>query len=69
MGVKNKVCIITGSGQGLGKAFAKVLLDNGAKVCISDLNEEKCQTVPPKYVYGGFQHCSIKLCRPGQDFA
>ena len=40
MEVKNKICIITGSAQGLGKAFAKVLLDHGAKVCISDLKEE-----------------------------
>ena len=37
MDVKGKVCIITGSAQGLGKAFSKILLDNGAKVCISDL--------------------------------
>merc|ERR1712183_793601 len=40
MDVKGKVCIITGSAQGLGKEFAKILLDNGAKVCISDLKEE-----------------------------
>ena len=40
MDVRSKVCIITGSAQGLGKEFAKVLLENGAKVCISDLKEE-----------------------------
>ena len=44
MDVKNKVCIITGSAQGLGKAYAKILLDNGAKVCISDLNENTAKS-------------------------
>jgi len=39
MNVKNKVCIITGSLQGLGKEFARILLEHGAKVCLSDLKE------------------------------
>lgn len=39
MDVKGKVCIITGSANGLGKEFARVLLEHGAKVCLSDLNE------------------------------
>ena len=38
--VKNKVCIITGSGAGLGKAYAAKLLQFGTKVCISDINEK-----------------------------
>ena len=37
----NKVAIITGSAQGLGKAFAARLLEVGVKVCISDLNKDK----------------------------
>ena len=41
MDVSNKVCIITGSSQGLGKEFARILLDHGAKVCLSDLQEEE----------------------------
>merc|ERR1711892_698792 len=40
MSVENKVCIITGSAQGLGKAFAVRLLTAGARVCISDLKRE-----------------------------
>jgi len=40
MNVKGKVAIITGSGQGLGKAFAARLLDQGAKVCLSDIRDE-----------------------------
>merc|ERR1711970_1141019 len=34
---RDKVFVITGSGQGLGKAFALRLLEAGAKVCLSDL--------------------------------
>ena len=41
MDLNNKVAIITGSAQGLGKAFAARLLEVGVKVCISDLNKEK----------------------------
>jgi len=40
MDIRNKVCIITGGAQGLGKAFAARLLEAGAKVCISDINQE-----------------------------
>jgi len=36
--VKDKVFVITGSGQGLGKAFALRLLEAGGKVCLSDLS-------------------------------
>merc|ERR1711970_249977 len=40
MQVQDAVCLITGSAQGLGKAFAVRLLAAGAKVCISDVREE-----------------------------
>jgi len=43
MAVRNlqgKVAVITGSGQGLGKAFASKLLNEGAKVCLSDVRED-----------------------------
>ena len=46
MEVKNKICVVTGSAQGLGKAFAKILLDHGAKVCISDLNSYMPALIP-----------------------
>ena len=41
MDVRGQVSIITGSAQGLGKAFAARLLEAGGKVCISDVNEAK----------------------------
>ncbi len=37
--IQGKLVIITGSGMGLGKAFATKLLEAGAMVCISDLDE------------------------------
>jgi NAD(P)-dependent dehydrogenase (short-subunit alcohol dehydrogenase family) len=37
--VKGRISIVTGSAQGFGKEFAKRLLQNGAKVCLSDVNE------------------------------
>lgn len=38
--LKDKVAIITGAAQGLGKAIAKTFVDEGAFVVLSDINEE-----------------------------
>ncbi len=38
--VAGKKIFITGAGQGLGACFAKMLSDEGAKVCLSDVNLE-----------------------------
>eukprot|EP00092_Neocalanus_flemingeri_P096803 GFUD01123268.1.p1 GENE.GFUD01123268.1~~GFUD01123268.1.p1 ORF type:complete len:302 (+),score=71.92 GFUD01123268.1:48-953(+) len=38
--LQGKIAVITGSGQGLGKAFASKLLNEGAKVCLSDVRED-----------------------------
>ena len=37
--VKDKIAIVTGSARGFGKEFAIRLLNHGAKVCISDVDE------------------------------
>ncbi|MDW4324391.1 3-hydroxybutyrate dehydrogenase [Staphylococcus saprophyticus] len=39
--IKDKVTIITGAASGIGLAIAKVFLENGAKVMLADLNEDK----------------------------
>lgn len=41
--VKDSVCLVTGSAQGLGKAFVVRLLQAGARVCISDIREDRGQ--------------------------
>jgi len=39
MDFSNKICVVTGSAQGIGKAIARMLLEKGAKVCISDVDD------------------------------
>ena len=41
--LKGKVAIITGAAQGMGAAHAKLFVEQGAKVVLTDLNEEKGQ--------------------------
>ncbi|MBE0506214.1 MAG: SDR family oxidoreductase [Marinospirillum sp.] len=43
MQVKNAVVVITGGGQGLGRAMALNLAAQGARLALVDLNEEKLQ--------------------------
>ena len=38
---KGEVAIVTGSAQGFGKEFAKRLLQQEARVCLSDVNAEE----------------------------
>jgi len=40
MHIKNKIAIVTGGASGLGKAIVEMLLSNGAKVCILDINKQ-----------------------------
>jgi NAD(P)-dependent dehydrogenase (short-subunit alcohol dehydrogenase family) len=43
MRLQDKVAIITGAGQGIGLAYAERFLDEGAKVVVAELNDERGQ--------------------------
>ncbi len=43
-----RVAVVTGAAQGIGYHSAKMLCDNGMKVALVDLNEEKVKAPQPK---------------------
>ena len=46
--VENKVAIVTGAASGLGFAAAQKLMDEGAKVLLTDINEEVINSMPQR---------------------
>jgi 3-oxoacyl-[acyl-carrier protein] reductase len=49
LNLHNKVVLITGSGQGLGKGIAEGFLYEGAKVIITDLKEDRLEETKKKF--------------------
>ena len=48
-----KVAAITGAASGIGRAIALKFAQNGAAVCILDVNETEAQAVADEIVRGG----------------
>lgn len=44
MELKDKICIVTGSGSGIGKATAKLFYDNGARLVVADVNGDAAKS-------------------------
>lgn len=59
--VKDKVTIITGAASGIGLAIAKVFLENGAKVVLADLNEDKLNQETDALKSQGYDCMPIKV--------
>jgi 3-oxoacyl-[acyl-carrier protein] reductase len=55
MGVTDRVAIVTGSGQGIGKGIARVLATAGAKVVLNDLITEKVDAVVSGFATDGLE--------------
>lgn len=51
--LEGKVAIITGAGQGIGKAYAQRFLDEGAKVVIAEVNPERGEAALKELVERG----------------
>ena len=61
MRLKNKVAIITGSANGMGKAEAERFAKEGAKVVIADIAEDLMLKVESEITENGGDATSVKL--------
>lgn len=59
--LKNKVALITGARQGMGKSHAIALANQGAKVVVTDINQTDCQKVVDKIKNSGGEAIAFKL--------
>ncbi|WLR58601.1 3-hydroxybutyrate dehydrogenase [Guptibacillus hwajinpoensis] len=61
--VDKKVVVITGAASGIGKALARVFAENGAKVILSDLDEDKVKKAASELKESGMNtigiHCDV----------
>lgn len=61
--LQNKVGIVTGAGQGIGRAIAQSYADNGARVAIADFNRESGEETAAMIKEAGgealFIHCDV----------
>lgn len=60
MRFKDKVIIITGAGQGIGRVLANALAREGAKIVISEINETNARAVAGEITGLGFDAIAIK---------
>ncbi len=61
MKLQEKVAIITGAGQGIGRAFALRFAQEGASVVIADIQEDKAKSVVQEIQDGGGQAIAVKV--------
>ncbi|MBW1828330.1 MAG: 3-oxoacyl-ACP reductase FabG [Deltaproteobacteria bacterium] len=61
MRLKDQVAIITGGGQGLGKAYASRFCKEGAKIVIAEINFENAEKVVKELTEAGGEAMAIKV--------
>ncbi|SPD72397.1 (S)-1-Phenylethanol dehydrogenase [uncultured Desulfobacterium sp.] len=61
MRLKDKVAIITGGGQGLGKEYAVTFCKEGAKVVIADINIDNAKEVEKTLIDMGGEALAVKV--------
>jgi 3-oxoacyl-[acyl-carrier protein] reductase len=59
--LEGKVAIVTGAGQGIGKAYALRFAQEGAKVAVADLNDENAQQVAKEIESSGAEAVAVHV--------
>ena len=59
MRLKDKVCVITGSGSGIGRAAALLFADEGARLVIADQHAANAQAVAAQCASKGAQAIAV----------
>ncbi|MEK7121804.1 MAG: SDR family NAD(P)-dependent oxidoreductase [Patescibacteria group bacterium] len=59
--LKDKVALVTGARQGMGKSHALILARQGAKVAVTDINQEECQLVVDEIKSMGGEAVAFKM--------
>ena len=65
MGIKGKRAVVTGAGQGIGRETALVLAQEGAVVCVSDINDSRGKETVEEIWWGGGELESIFMADVG----
>ena len=60
MRLKDKVAIITGAGQGIGRAYALRFAQEGAKVVIAEIDQKNAQSVAKEIRAMGGEAMAVK---------
>src|SRR6195952_5621375 len=55
----DQVAVVTGSGRGIGRAISHALMKEGARVVISDINEELCQKTASEFIAEGAEAIAV----------
>jgi len=60
--LEGKVAIITGGASGIGRAIAEGFVKEGAKVCVADISQEKCDQAAREIGFGAMGH-ALDVCQ------
>ncbi len=61
MNLKNKIAVVTGAAQGIGRVIALCLAENGADVVVSDIIEDSLQEVAREIEKNGRAALAVKM--------